>query len=388
MHLPGSGPASTRALAACPRASVYLVIAKVPAMLDSLRPTPVVTDLCKEAPAWGPLPLPAAPALPQAAAAPRLRRASAAGADAQSLRRARAQLQHGLTRPQAMVSPKYLYDTTGCALFELITRLPEYYPTRTEQAILADAAEAMALAIGDCQVLIELGAGNCEKVRRLCQRLQPQHFVGVDIAQAFLQQAVQALGQDFPQMQTHAVAADITEAWALPESIPAQGRLLFYPGSSIGNFDPPQAQHMLHQMRAMLHEDGGLLIGIDLPKSTCWLDPAYDDAQGVTAAFNLNVLRHVNQLLGSDFDAKDWAHQAFFNPEHSRMEMHLKARRSLIVGWPNGLRHFAQGETIHTENSYKYPLPEFLAMLACAGFGPCEVWMDKQQWCAMIYARA
>ncbi len=332
-----------------------------------------------------PLPLPSAPC-PEAAES-RSRQAGA-GMQAAALRAARAQLQEGLMQPQAQVSPKYLYDARGCELFEQITRLPEYYPTRTEAAILADCAPAMAEALRGTEVLIELGAGNCEKVRALCDSLRPRHFVGVDIAGAFLRQSVRRLAEDYPWLQAHAVAADITEPLALPPCIPQAGRLLFYPGSSIGNFDPDQARRMLGQMRALLHDDGGLLIGIDLPKSRQWLEPAYDDAQGVTARFNLNLLNHVNVLLGSDFDPADWEHLAFFNAEASRVEMHLRARRPLIVGWPQGLRHFAAGETIHTENSYKYPLPEFLGMLACAGFGPCQVWTDERQWFALIHAHA
>jgi dimethylhistidine N-methyltransferase len=332
-----------------------------------------------------PLPLPAAPC-PEAAED--RRRQSGAGMAGPALRAARTELQQGLMRPQAEVSPKYLYDARGCELFEDITRLPEYYPTRTEASILAASGPAMAEALRGTEVLIELGAGNCEKVRGLCRSLRPRHFVGVDIAAGFLRQSVRRLAEDFPGLQAHAVAADITEPLSLPPYIPQSGRLLFYPGSSIGNFDPAQAQRMLGQMRTLLHDDGGLLIGIDLPKSRQWLEPAYDDAQGVTARFNLNLLRHVNALLGSDFDEADWEHLAFFNAEHSRIEMHLRARRPLIVGWPQGLRHFAAGETIHTENSYKYPLPEFLAMLACAGFGPCQVWTDERQWFALIHARA
>ncbi|KAI5935586.1 Phospholipase A and acyltransferase 3 [Manis javanica] len=209
-------------------------------------------------------------------------------------------------QPQAQVSPKYLYDARGCDLFEQITRLPEYTP-RAPRPPSWPTLAAMAEALRGSEVLIELGAGNCEKVRGLCRSLRPRHFVGVDIAGAFLRQSVRRLAEEFPQLQTHAVTADITEPLTLPPHIPQAGRLLFYPGSSIGNFDSVQAQRMLGQMRAMVNDDGGLLIGIDLPKSTQWLEPAYDDAQGVTARFNLNLLSHVNSLLGSDFNPDDWA---------------------------------------------------------------------------------
>ena len=305
-----------------------------------------------------------------------------------ALHATRTDLQEGLLRPQARISSKYLYDARGCALFEQITRLPEYYPTRTEAAILADAGPAMAQALQGCEVLIELGAGNCEKVRALCRSLRPRQFVGVDIAGDFLRQAVRRLADEFPGLDVRAVQADITGPLQLPPDLPRNGRLLFYPGSSIGNFDPTDALAMLRRMHGLLGPDGGLLIGIDLPKPCHWLEPAYDDAEGVTARFNLNVLSHVNSLLGSDFDEDDWAHHAFFNTAHSRIEMHLRARRPLTVAWPQGGRRFSAGETIHTENSYKYPLPYFQALLAEAGFSACQAWTDERQWFAMVHAHA
>lgn len=300
----------------------------------------------------------------------------------------RHELAQGLMQQQAQISPKFLYDARGCALFEQITQLREYYPTRTEAAIMAQHEVDMAQAMSGCQVLIELGAGNCEKVRRLCRSVAPPQFVGVDIAVEFLQQAVVRLGQDFPQMTARAVAADFTADWHLPPDVPQGRRELFYPGSSIGNFDTQQALHMLKHMHSLLNGDGGLLIGIDLPKSLPVLIAAYDDEQGVTAKFNLNVLSHVNRLLGSDFKPQDWEHEACFDPRHSRIEMHLRARHAVMVCWPQGVRYFAQGETIHTENSYKYPLSDFLSMLRAGGFGATRVWTDEQQWFAVIHAHA
>lgn len=300
----------------------------------------------------------------------------------------RHELAQGLMQQQAQISPKFLYDARGCALFEQITELPEYYPTRTEAAIMARHEDAMAQAMSGCQVLIELGAGNCEKVRRLCRNVAPQQFVGVDIAGDFLQAAVARLGQNFPQLKARAVVADFTADWQLPPDVPQARRELFYPGSSIGNFDSDQSMHMLKHMHRLLRGDGGLLIGIDLPKPHTVLIAAYDDEQGVTAEFNRNVLLHVNRLLGSDFRPEDWAHEARFDTRHSRIEMHLRALRPVMVRWPQGLRCFAQGESIHTENSYKYPLPEFLSMLTDAGFGRCQVWTDEQQWFAVIHAHA
>ena len=174
----------------------------------------------------------------------------------------------------------------------------------------------------------------------------------------------------------------------LPARIGAQGRLVFYPGSSIGNFDPDQSMTLLRQMHALAGPGGGLLIGIDLPKDLQVLEAAYNDAAGVTAEFNRNALLHVNHCLGSDFDPAQWAHVAFFNAAHSRIEMHLQARAQQQVQWPGGARAFARGERIHTENSYKYPLPLFLQMLTQAGFKACKAWTDPQDWFAVIHAKA
>jgi len=297
-------------------------------------------------------------------------------------------LARGLMRSPAHISAKYFYDQRGCELFEDITRLPEYYPTRTEKALLQARGADIARSVGPCTSLIELGAGNCEKVRLLLPALQPRRFVGVDVAGDFVQAAVERLAQDFPGLEVCAVEADITAPVTLPARIGAQGRLVFYPGSSIGNFDPDQSMTLLRQMHALAGPGGGLLIGIDLPKDLQVLEAAYNDAAGVTAEFNRNALLHVNHCLGSDFDPAQWAHVAFFNAAHSRIEMHLQARAQQQVQWPGGARAFARGERIHTENSYKYPLPLFLQMLTQAGFKACKAWTDPQDWFAVIHAKA
>lgn len=300
---------------------------------------------------------------------------------------ARKVLARDLMRTPARISAKYFYDQRGCELFEAITRLPEYYPTRTEKALLQARGADIARSVGPCTSLIELGAGNCEKVRLLLPALQPRCFVGVDVAGDFVQAAVERLAQDFPGLEVCAVEADITAPVTLPARIGDQGRLVFYPGSSIGNFDPDQSMTLLRQMRALAGEGGGLLIGIDLPKERQVLEAAYNDAAGVTAEFNRNALLHVNQCLGSDFDPAQWEHVAFFNAAHSRIEMHLQAREAVQLRWPGGARAFAQGERIHTENSYKYPLPLFLQMLTQAGFKACKAWTDQKDWFAVIHAR-
>lgn len=293
----------------------------------------------------------------------------------------------GLSRHPASISPKYFYDQRGSELFEQITRVPEYYPTRTEQALMRDHGEEIALVLRPCTTVIELGAGNCEKALALCELLQPERFVGVDISGDFLREGVARLGAALPGLRTHAVAGDITQAITLPLDIPRGGRLVFYPGSSIGNFDPPQAHDLLAHMRALIDDDGALLIGVDLRKDVDVLEAAYDDAAGVTAAFNLNVLAHVNRLIGSDFAPSDWEHHAFFNDAQSRIEMHLQARGKACVRWPGGQREFAAGERIHTENSYKYTLPAFSALLAGVGFSRAQAWTDDRGWYAMVHAR-
>ena len=293
----------------------------------------------------------------------------------------------GLLQQPACISPKYFYDKRGSELFEKITQLPEYYPTRTETALMQQHAAAIAQAVGQGRTLIELGAGSCQKARALCRTLQPACFVGIDISAEFLHDAVQGLRDEFPGLDARAVGGDMTQGLQLPADIANSGRLIFYPGSSIGNFDPPHALDLMLQMRQMVGEGGGVLIGIDLPKDRAVLEAAYDDAAGVTAQFNRNALVHVNRLIGSDFDPRQWLHIAFFNVESSRIEMHLEAASDVTVRWPGGCRGFAQGDRIHTENSYKYPLDTFKRMLAQAGFSRSEAWTDDQGWFAVVHAQ-
>ena len=292
-----------------------------------------------------------------------------------------------LLRNPARVSPKYFYDERGSRLFDAITALPEYYPTRTENAILQASGHEIASAVGQGGVLIEPGAGSCEKAALLCALLAPDCFIGVDISADYLAEAVQRLGRRFPNMDVRALGGDITRGIALPPDIPPGPRLVFYPGSSIGNFDPAEALGLLRRMRALAGDGGGVLIGIDLPKDRAVLEAAYDDAQGVTAQFNRNVLLHLNRLIGSDFVESDWLHRAFFDAQASRIEMHLEAAQSVTVRWPGGQRSFAQGERIHTENSYKYPLARFREFLKQAGFSRSQVWTDPQDWFAVIHAQ-
>ncbi|MGK5077029.1 L-histidine N(alpha)-methyltransferase [Janthinobacterium sp. HLX7-2] len=299
-----------------------------------------------------------------------------------------AEISSGLLARAAWTSPKYLYDTLGSKLFEAICALPEYYPTRTEAAIFARHGADIAHAVGPGSTLIDLGAGNCAKAASLFPLLHPAQYVAVDISYDFLSESLNRLQQRFPHIEMSGLGLDFSSRLDLPASVRDARRVFFYPGSSIGNFAPEQAIAFLRRLRANADSDGGgLLIGVDLVKDDAILDAAYDDALGVTAAFNLNMLRHVNGLIGADFDVRAWRHHGFFNAGESRVEMHLEARSDQVVHWQGGQRRFAKGERIHTEDSYKYTRAGFVGLLEQAGFATVQVWTDPQQWFAVMYAR-
>ena len=295
----------------------------------------------------------------------------------------------GLLLPHAAVAPKLFYDAQGSALFDAITALAEYYPTRTEAAILAEHGAAIADAvrerIGPAPVIIDLGAGDCTKAAALFALLAPRRYVAVDISTEHLAAALAHLQREHPALDVAGVGLDFSRRLALPAGLAGARPLGFYAGSSIGNFDPPAALELLRQARE-LAGDGALLIGVDLVKATRVLEAAYDDALGVTAAFNLNLLRHLNNLLGADFDVRHWRHVARFHRAASRIEMHLEARQACLVRWRGGQRAFAAGERIHTENSYKWTLDDFTALLREAGFGAPRHWTDARRWFALFVA--
>lgn len=300
----------------------------------------------------------------------------------------RHELEAGLRAPRPEISPKYLYDALGSKLFEAICALPEYYPTRTEAAIVDAHLDDIARAAGRGSTLIDLGAGNCAKAARLFAALRPRQYVPVDISVDFLRDAVSALQRSHPDIGMVGVGADFSAALPLPPQVRRERRLFFYPGSSIGNFSPDHALAMLRRLRAACDDDGALLIGIDLVKDKAVLQAAYDDALGVTAAFNLNLLLHVNRLLGADFRLRDWRHRAFYDEQQGRIEMHLEARRRVVLQWEGGRREFEEGTRIHTESSYKYTVDGFLALLRQAGFGQVRSWTDPDSWFMVCHARA
>ncbi|NMM36755.1 MAG: L-histidine N(alpha)-methyltransferase [Glaciimonas sp.] len=300
----------------------------------------------------------------------------------------RVELRSGLMATPAFTSPKYLYNALGSRLFEAICLVPEYYPTRTEAAIFDENLAQIAQAVGPGSTLIDLGAGNCAKAVRLFPALLPRQYVPIDISADFLAQALAPIRQCFPTVEMTGIGLDFSSSLDLPATVRHEKRVFFYPGSSIGNFVPAQAAAFLGRIRAACGADGALLIGVDLIKDHAILDAAYDDALGVTAAFNLNLLHHLNGLLETDFAVQDWLHRAFYNPQQSRVEMHLEARQALTVRWPGGQRRFAQGERIHTENSYKYTPQSFAALLGAAGFDAIQTWTDDCGWFAVMHARA
>ena len=297
----------------------------------------------------------------------------------------------GLRRSAARVAPKFFYDALGSRLFDAITELPSYYPTRTEREIFdrhgAEIAAAALSHTGAAPTLIDLGAGSCAKAARLFGRLAPRRYVAVDISVDFLRDALRALQREHPAIEMFGVGQDFSARLRLPEELTSRRALVFYPGSSIGNFDRDAALRLLRDAHAAA-AGGALLIGVDLVKAKPLLDAAYDDELGVTAAFNLNLLLHLNRLLGANFDPRDWRHVAFFDEAASRVEMHLEARSALRVAWRDGERRFAAGERIHTEDSYKWTADGFAALLAEAGWRDIAHWTDARAWFVVFVARA
>lgn len=296
----------------------------------------------------------------------------------------------GLLQPQAQVPPKFFYDALGSRLFAAITELGEYYPTRTEAAIFAAHGEAIAAealrVTGPAPLMVDLGAADCAKAARLFPLLRPGRYVAVDISVEFLREAMQCLQREHPAMDLTGVGLDFSQRLHLRPDIVGEGpALVFFPGSSIGNFSPDAALRLLRESRT-LARGGALLIGVDLVKPTALLEAAYDDDLGVTAAFNLNLLRHLNRLLDADFDVRQWQHVARFDAVQSRIEMHLQAREVVVASWRGQRRQFAAGERIHTENSYKWTPDGFGALLQRAGFGHLAHWTDARGWFAVFLA--
>jgi dimethylhistidine N-methyltransferase len=283
----------------------------------------------------------------------------------------------GFSHPPRSIPPKYFYDEEGSRLFEAICEQPEYYLTRTEVALLARHAGDIKALVGSGCYLVEPGSGSCEKVRPLLETLRPMVYVPMDISCKHLRTAAAGIATDFPWLDVHAVCTDITREVSLA-FIPEQAApVMFYPGSSIGNFDPADAVEFLTCLARIAGPGGGLLIGVDLKKDPVKLNDAYNDARGVTAAFNLNLLQRANRELDADFDIDAFAHHAGYNSAHGRIEMHLISTRKQTVNIDGYSFDFNAGDSIHTENSYKYTNDEFRSLAQRAGFVSCAVWTDS-----------
>ena len=298
-----------------------------------------------------------------------------------------AEVRRGLSQPRKTLPTKFLYDRQGSALFEQITELPEYYPTRTELAILRAYLPEIAALVGPEALVLEFGSGSGLKTRLLLQHLdRPIAYVPVDISRAALADSGQALSREFPGLEVLPVLADFSQRLRLPmHSQEEQKRLVFFPGSTIGNFTPDDAAHFLGRCSKLCGPGGGLLVGTDLQKSADILEPAYDDAAGVTAAFNLNLLTRVNRELGGTFDLEAFTHRAIYDQEAGRIEMHLVSQKAQTVSLGEARYAFEEGESILTEYSHKYTLEGFAALAARGGWAVKQVWTDPEQLFSVQY---
>ena len=294
----------------------------------------------------------------------------------------RSDVLEGLARPQKALPPKYFYDAAGSRLFEAICRLREYYPTRTELSITRKNLDPIARFAGKGCALLEYGTGEGIKTRLLLRALEPAVYMPVDISADALDGAVARLGRSFPSLLIRPVVADFSRPLELPSWGKAR-RVVYFPGSTIGNLSPEEAHAFLKMSRAQVGPRGAMLVGVDRKKDANVLHAAYNDAKGVTAAFNLNVLARINRELGGDFDLRRFAHYAFYNPLEGRIEMHLVSLADQAVDIGDYRFSFARGESIHTENSYKYAIDEFKELAARAGFRSTRVWTDAKAFFAV-----
>ena|SRR5215213_1122967 len=286
---------------------------------------------------------------------------------------------HGLSDSPKWLSAKYFYDAAGSELFEQITALPEYYPTRTELSILNRFASEMAAYVPLSAALVEFGTGSTKKARILIEAApQLASYVPVDISAHFLAREAAAVRRDIPWIAVLPVAADFTRDFELPLQISARPRVGFFPGSTIGNFEPDDAAEFLRQAGRILGSGASMIVGVDLIKDSAVLNAAYDDAAGVTAKFNLNVLTRMNRELGGSLDLAAFRHHAFYDEESHRIEMHLESLKAQSVSVAGHTFAFEKGETIHTENSYKYTVETFRALAVSAGWRPAATWTDER----------
>lgn len=294
----------------------------------------------------------------------------------------------GLSQPQKRIPSKYFYDERGSKLFEQITQLPEYYPTRTEMALMRTHVAEFAELIGPHASLVEFGSGSSTKVRILLDALEaPSAYIPIDISRDHLIESAKGLAETYPELRVVPVAADYTQPLDLPEIPNEVVRIGFFPGSTIGNFSHAEAVDFLRVVATELGTDNGLLIGVDLRKDAAILHAAYNDAAGITAKFNLNILRHINRELGADFNFDGFTHDARWRPEKGNIEMHLVSTCKQSVRIGSHVFEFAKGESIHSEDSHKYTIEEFHALAAEAGWRAYRHWTDADNLFSIHYLR-
>ena len=300
-----------------------------------------------------------------------------------------AEVMEGLSQTPKQIAPKYFYDQKGSALFDAITDLDDYYVTRVEKHIFAKHRADICAAIGKGKILVEPGAGSCEKIKWLLPELQPAAYVPMDISADHLRTSADGFSATNPELKVLPQACDHTIGIELDIAVQAElgeaPPVFFYPGSSIGNFEPDAAVKFLCDMRAHMNSEGGLLIGVDAKKDEDILHAAYNDAEGITAEFNVNVLDHLNRLLEGDLDSEKFIHHALYNKKYGRIEMHLRCIGHHSARLAGQQLEFSEGELIHTENSYKYHPDEFIALAKRAGFAHQNLWQDDRGWFSVMY---
>jgi len=299
-----------------------------------------------------------------------------------------AEVLRGLTASPKRLSPKFFYDEQGSALFEAITALPEYYLTRTELSIFDAHMPSIARSVGPGTCLVEYGSGSSLKIRKVLEAVAPAAYVPVDISGDHLVSMAERLQTDFPELAIYPVCADFTGSFALPPAVARMPKVGFFPGSSIGNFDPVEAQSFLARIRATVGAGGRLIIGVDLKKDVRVLEAAYDDAAGVTAAFNLNLLSHLADVLDADLDPGRFSHRAVYNADIGAVQMFLDVTHTHEVTIGGKSIRFEAGESVHTENSFKYDPEDFLALAGRAGFAEAGAWTDERGWFGVFLLEA
>lgn len=294
----------------------------------------------------------------------------------------------GLSHKQKQIPPKFFYNETGSALFESILEQPEYYIPNKERELLRQYSDEFAGLIKPDAVLIEPGSGSCEKVQLLLEPLLPSAYVPMDISADFLMQSASDMSRKFPWLNIYAVCLDFTQEMILPQGVPQGRRIVFIPGSSLGNFDPQEIPLLLHSIHRLVGNYGGLLVGIDRKKDQSILNAAYNDEAGITAAFNLNLLDRINNEIDGTFKPDNFEHYAYYNDRFGRVEMHLVSLTDQQVTISGKSFRFQKGESIHTENSYKYSPEEFVNLASSGGFQHQKTWSDDEDFFSVYFFEA